>query len=89
MRLITRLVSHAAAAALIAVLALPAAAETLTVPQQFETIQAAIDAAEDGDVIEIRKGKYAEVPAIDGKGDLTFRAVGKVTLDLGDAPLGS
>jgi parallel beta-helix repeat protein len=41
-------------------LAAPAAADTLKVPQDFETIQAAVDAAVAGDVINVAKGVYTE-----------------------------
>jgi nitrous oxidase accessory protein NosD len=44
--------------ALVLLLCPLAAADTLKVPGEFETIQAAIDAAEDGDTIVVAKGSY-------------------------------
>jgi hypothetical protein len=68
----------AAAAALLSV---PAAAETLRVPQDHPTIQAAVDAAVDGDTILISAGTYAEEVQVAGKTGLILKAKGKVVLD--------
>jgi Right handed beta helix region len=58
-----------------------ALAETLHVPQDHETIQAAVDAAADGDTILVHAGTYAEAVAITGKTNLVLRGVGKVFVD--------
>jgi hypothetical protein len=53
-------------------------AETLSVsPAGYTTVQAAVDAAGDGDVIEIAPGTYRENVRIRGK-DLTLRSLGDV-----------
>ena len=66
------LLKTAAALTLSGALAQPLLAETLTVCLdgncEFSTIQAAIDASEDGDVIEIAPGRYTIVQTIDTKG---------------------
>ncbi len=66
-------------------LAAPAAAlgtgNVLKVPQDFGTIQAAVDAAADGDTIEIGGGTYLETVVVDGFTSLTLRAKGKVVID--------
>ena len=54
-------------------------AETLSVPKDFPTIQAAVNAAGPGDVVEIASGKYAEDVFVSGKTGLTIRGKGKVT----------
>ena len=48
-------------------------AETRAVPAQYATVQAAVDAAVDGDVIEIAPGTYAESVVIAGK-NLTLQS---------------
>ena len=62
------------------VLALSASAETLRVPQDFATIQAAVDAAEPGDTVLVAGGSYTETLTLDGHDELTLRGKGKVTL---------
>lgn len=47
-------------ATLMAWLVVPAAADTLQVPQQYPTIQAAVNAARNGDTIEVDAGTYPE-----------------------------
>ncbi|MEN8149663.1 MAG: right-handed parallel beta-helix repeat-containing protein [Planctomycetota bacterium] len=59
-------------AALVAVvLAAPATAATLKVPKDYETIQAAADAAEPGDKIVVSKGTYHEIVVV-AKSDIQF-----------------
>lgn len=55
-------------------------ASTLKVPKQFATIQAAVDAAVDGDEIEISKGTYAPF-SINAKDDISIRGDGDVLID--------
>ena len=50
-----------------------AAAGTIVVPDDQATIQAAVDAAEPGDTIRVKKGTYDERVRIDDKVDLTLR----------------
>ncbi len=50
-------------------------AVTLSVPTQFTSVQAAIDAAVDGDEILVAPGTYAETLRVDGK-RLTIRGTG-------------
>ena len=64
----------------LATLPAAAAAATLEVPQQFATIQAAVDAAQAGDVIRIAKGVYVEHVGI-AKSDLTIVAKKGAILD--------
>lgn len=59
----------------------PALADTILVPQDQPTIQAAVDAAMQGDTIELKRGKYTETVVIDGVNDLTIRGFGKATID--------
>ena len=58
-----------------------AQAETLSVPKDFPTIQAAVNAAGPGDVVEIASGEYAEDVVVSGKTGLTIRGKGKATLN--------
>ncbi len=77
------LTSGRAAAALVTIglIAVPVAAqETIRVPQDFGTIQAAVDAAVDGDTIQISKGEYPEYVVISGFTDLTVIGKGKPVL---------
>jgi parallel beta-helix repeat protein len=63
------------------VLALPAAAQVVhQVPADFPTIQEAVDAAADGDTIEISGGTYEEAVLVGGKTSLLLRAKGKVVI---------
>jgi parallel beta-helix repeat protein len=59
------------AAAILAMTA-GAAAATLKVPQQFETIQAAANAANDGDTIKIAPGVYNEAVVVGEKSNIKF-----------------
>ena len=58
-------------------LATTADAATRQVPQTYATIQAAVDAANPGDVIEIAKGTYEEAVNVIGRSDLTIVGKGK------------
>jgi hypothetical protein len=51
----------------LAALAPPAHAQRRLVPEQYPTIQAAIDAAADGDTVLVRDGRYVENVTFDGK----------------------
>lgn len=44
-----------------------ASAATLKVPSQYKTIQKAVNAANDGDTIQVANGKYQEVVTVKGK----------------------
>ena len=66
---------------LLLVLAPAAFADTLAVPQDFATIQAAVDAAVTGDTILISSGTYPGTVTLDGDSGLTLRAKGSVTID--------
>ncbi len=46
------------------------------VPQDVETIQGAIDIAEEGDTILISKGEWTETIVVDNLDDITIRAKG-------------
>lgn len=58
-------------------------AAELRVPQQFATIQAAVNAAANGDVVVVSAGEYAGAVVIQGKG-VTIRGVGEVAVDAGN-----
>jgi hypothetical protein len=65
-----------------------AAAETLAVPGQFTSIQAAIDAAADGDRIEVGDGTYPESLLIVRRADLDLVAVGAAVIDAAGLEVG-
>ncbi|HEX5010080.1 MAG TPA: right-handed parallel beta-helix repeat-containing protein [Planctomycetota bacterium] len=58
-----------------------AAAGTLHVPQDFATIQAAVDASVDSDTIVVHKGTYAEGVIVSSKSGLLIKGVGKPRID--------
>ncbi|MHC4862018.1 MAG: right-handed parallel beta-helix repeat-containing protein [Planctomycetota bacterium] len=58
-----------------------AAGDTLRVPGDFETIQQAVDAAVDGDVVVVRKGTYPEKVTIRGKSGVVLKGKGKPVID--------
>lgn len=58
-------------------------ADVLRVPEDFATIQAAVNDAGEGDVIQISKGTYQERVVISGKTDLVIQGRGRVELDGG------
>lgn len=68
---------------LVALVALPVAADTIHVPGDLATIQAAVDAAQPGDVIRISAGTYNEAVVIDTKMDITLKGGKKATVDGG------
>lgn len=63
------------ALALFAALAVSAQAATLNVPADYPTIQAAVNAAQAGDVVMVAAGTYSDVTHQPGGGDTTFCAV--------------
>jgi nitrous oxidase accessory protein NosD len=56
-------------------------AETLVVPGDHATIQAAVDAAGPGDTIIVKKGVHPGPVVVQGKTDLTIKGKGKAVLD--------
>lgn len=62
-----------------------ASAQTVKVPQDFGTIQEAIDGAADGDTIQISSGTYDEAVVVDGRDGLTLKGKGKVVINGGGA----
>jgi hypothetical protein len=58
-----------------------ASAGTIVVPTQVLTIQAAVNAAQDGDEIVVLAGIYPEAVILSDKADLVLRAKGNVTID--------
>ena len=70
------------AAFLATALAVPAArADTLRVPQDFPTIQAAVDVAVEGDVVLVSKGSYPGNVTIVGKSGIELRGKGKAVIE--------
>ena len=67
--------------ALIVLLFPTSLAATISVPADYTSIQAAIDAAQDGDVIEVQSGIYYE--NVDINKPLTLRGLGMPTVDAG------
>ncbi len=67
----------------LALLAAPAGADTLKVPGDFATIQAAIDAAQPGDTIDVAKGTYAEAVVFLARTNITMRGKGFPRIDGG------
>ncbi len=63
-----------------------ARAGTLKVPQQFPTIQAAVDAAVPGDVVKIASGTYAETVRVFSTHTLELRGEDGVTIDAQGLP---
>ena len=60
----------------------------IKVPNDFATIQAAVNAAADGDIIEVSAGHYLESVVIEGFTGLVLRGKGKVVIHgTGDAAL--
>jgi nitrous oxidase accessory protein NosD len=58
-----------------------AAADTLHVPDDFATPQAAVDAALPGDEIVLHKGVYAAPVLVTDRSDLVIRGAGKAVID--------
>ncbi|MEN8150140.1 MAG: right-handed parallel beta-helix repeat-containing protein, partial [Planctomycetota bacterium] len=76
------------ATAILAVLATTASADTLLVPKDFDTIQAAVDAAGDGDVIKVKKGTWTTPVHIQDKTNLTIIGAGGPSIVAGAAFVG-
>jgi len=70
---------------LLCVFATGALAAGLKVPGTYATIQAAVDAAVDGDVIKVSAGTYVENVSVNGKTGITIKRVGggQVVVDAG------
>jgi hypothetical protein len=73
-----RLLTICALAALVLAVSGPAQADTLNVgpSEVYTTIQAAVNAASDGDTINVRAGSYPESVSVVGFTDLTIKAQG-------------
>jgi hypothetical protein len=67
--------------AMLCALGAHARADTLVVPQDFPTIQAALDAAVADDVVLIHGGLYAESPARSLPANVTIKGKGNVRID--------
>ena len=63
-------------------------ADTLRVPADHATIQAAVDAAQPGDVVLVSKGVYAESVLVSGKAGLVVRGRGRPVLRGGGGAAG-
>jgi hypothetical protein len=63
-------------------------AAELNVPEQYTTIQAALDAAESGDVIQVASGTYAELLSFNGK-DVDLVSIGGAEQTIINAPSGT
>jgi hypothetical protein len=62
-----------------------AAADTFNVPGDFETIQAAVNGAADGDTITVKKGNYPETVSIENRSNLVLIGKGKPLINaIGD-----
>ena len=66
----------------VALLAQVARADKLKVPKDFDTIQAAVDAAQPEDIIIVSKGTY-EPFTVSKKSDITIKGKGKPLIDAG------
>lgn len=76
-----RLMPLTAAWLLTAALAPAAAADTLLVPADHPTIQAAVDAAGPGDEVLVKGGNHPERVVLHGRRELTVRLLGQARLD--------
>ncbi len=85
---LTRILLPALGPAALLLLPARAAADTLLVPQDHATIQAAVDAAADGDTIQVKGGTYPEAVLVGGKTNLVITAKGKVVIDPPDGQIG-
>jgi len=59
----------------------PAAAKTRIVPRDYDTIQEAVDASNDGDKVIVRKGTYAENVVIEDLTDFKIETENKPVID--------
>jgi len=66
-------------------LAAAARADSLHVPADFASIQAAVDAAQAGDEVVVAAGTYEETVALVDREDITLRGQGKVVLHGGNS----
>ncbi|MGH0035963.1 MAG: right-handed parallel beta-helix repeat-containing protein [Myxococcota bacterium] len=77
-----------AVAVLVVGAAFPVHADTLSVPGDFASIQSAVDAAADGDRIEVDDGVYAESVRIERRAGLDLIAVGAAVIDAAGLEVG-
>ncbi|RKY16409.1 MAG: hypothetical protein DRQ55_18075 [Planctomycetota bacterium] len=73
--------AHALVLLSASVVSAPAAADTFQVPGDFPSIQEAVDAASDGDMVVVKRGRYAEHVVIAGFAGLTLMGKGKPIID--------